>query len=109
MALKIRLRRMGATKQPSYRVVVAEARTPRNGRFVETIGHYNPLTHPATIKINQERAQYWMSQGAQPTGVVVRLLQRVEAAPAAGAPSPAASTSPEPSAQPEESSEEQPE
>jgi small subunit ribosomal protein S16 len=74
--LKIRLRRTGAKKRPSYRVVVADARAPRDGAFVEILGHYNPLTEPATIVINEERARHWLQHGAQPTDTVVRLLQR---------------------------------
>lgn len=77
MALKIRLRRMGATKQPAYRVVVAESRFPRDGNFVETIGHYNPLTQPATVHINLERVEYWQARGAKPTETVSRLLKGV--------------------------------
>ena len=75
--LKIRLRRVGAKKQPIYRVVVAEARSPRNGRFIETIGHYNPRTEPPTIQENEERALHWLSQGAQPTEAVERLLKKL--------------------------------
>ena len=74
--LRIRLRRVGAKKQPSYRVVVADARAPRDGRFVETIGHYNPLTDPETVTINAERARYWLDNGAQPSEPVQRLLKK---------------------------------
>lgn len=80
MAVRIRLRRVGATKQPSYRVVVVESRSPRDGRFIETIGHYNPLTDPATVKIDQARAQYWLSKGAQVTEIVSKLLRRTGSA-----------------------------
>jgi small subunit ribosomal protein S16 len=73
---KIRLRRMGAKKRPSYRIVVADSRSPRDGRFIEVIGHYDPLTEPATVKINSERASYWLSVGAQPTDTVRSLLKR---------------------------------
>jgi small subunit ribosomal protein S16 len=73
---KIRLRRMGAKKRPSYRIVVADSRSPRDGRFIEVIGHYDPLTDPATVKINDERASYWLSVGAQPTETVRSLLRR---------------------------------
>jgi len=73
--VKIRLRRVGAKKQPSYRIVVAESTSPRGGRFIETIGHYNPLTHPPTIHIDGERALYWLRNGAQPTPVVAKMLQ----------------------------------
>jgi small subunit ribosomal protein S16 len=67
---------MGAKKQPVYRVVVADARSPRDGRVIETIGHYNPRTEPATIVINEERALRWISVGAQPTTVVSKLMKR---------------------------------
>lgn len=78
--VKIRLRRMGAKKTPFYRVVVADSRDPRDGRFIEEIGTYNPLTDPATIKIDMERAKYWISNGAQPTDTVRGLLKKAEAA-----------------------------
>jgi small subunit ribosomal protein S16 len=73
--VKIRLRRMGKKKQPSYRVVVTDSRSPRDGRFVETIGFYNPRTEPPTVQIKEDRALYWLSQGAQPTDAVARLLR----------------------------------
>lgn len=76
MAVRIRLRRTGAKKQASYRVIVADARSPRDGRFLENIGHYNPRTDPPTIEINEERARYWLSQGAQPSDAVARLLEK---------------------------------
>lgn len=75
--VKIRLRRVGAKKQPSYRVVVADSRFPRNGRYIENIGHYNPLTDPATIVVDEEKALTWLKQGAQPTETVSRLLTTV--------------------------------
>ena len=75
--LKIRLRRVGAKKQPSYRVVVADAHSPRDGRFVEAIGHYNPRTDPPTVVVKEDRARYWISQGAQPTEAVGRLLKNL--------------------------------
>ncbi len=74
--VKIRLRRMGATKRPFYRVVVADSQAPRDGAFVETIGHYNPLTDPPTIVINEEKALSWLRRGAQPTEAVARLLSK---------------------------------
>ena len=74
--LKIRLRRVGAKKQPSYRVVVADSRSPRDGRFVETIGFYNPRTDPPTVRIDEARALHWLNAGAQPTEVVGALLQK---------------------------------
>ena len=77
--VKIRLRRVGAKKAPFYRVVVADSRFPRDGRFIEEIGTYDPLTEPATIKIDMERAKYWISNGAQPTDTVRGLLKKAEA------------------------------
>ncbi|MBI4759436.1 MAG: 30S ribosomal protein S16 [Chloroflexi bacterium] len=74
--VKIRLRRIGATKQPSYRVVVADSASPRDGRFVEALGFYNPLTNPATIEIDKERAAAWLRRGAQPTEIVAKLLKK---------------------------------
>ena len=78
--VKIRLRRMGAKKAPYYRVVVADSRDPRDGKFIEEIGTYNPLTDPATIQIDMERAKYWISNGAQPTDTVRGLLKKAETA-----------------------------
>lgn len=75
--VKIRLRRTGAKKQPHYRVVVTESRSPRDGRFIETIGHYNPRTEPPTVEIDAERALYWLSVGAQPSEAVRRMLDRM--------------------------------
>jgi small subunit ribosomal protein S16 len=74
--LKIRLRRVGAKKQPSYRVVVAESRSPRDGRFVENIGFYNPRVDPPAVRIDEGRALHWLSQGAQPSEVVGGLLKK---------------------------------
>jgi len=74
--LKIRLRRVGAKKQPSYRVVVADSRSPQKGRFVEIVGFYNPRTEPPTVELKEERLRYWLSQGAQPTDAVLRLLEK---------------------------------
>ena len=76
MAVKIRLRRMGAKKAPFYRVVVADSRYPRDGRFIEEIGYYNPLTDPATIKIDADKAEQWIKNGAQPTDTVKALLSK---------------------------------
>nr|MBC7246004.1 30S ribosomal protein S16 [Chloroflexota bacterium] len=76
MAVRIRLRRTGAKKQASYRIVVADARSPRDGRFIENIGYYNPRTDPPTFEIDEERARYWLSQGAQPSDAVARLLEK---------------------------------
>ena len=77
--VKIRLRRMGSKKNAFYRVVVADSRSPRDGRFIEELGYYNPLTDPATIKINEEQAKKWIADGAQPTETVRGLLTKVEA------------------------------
>ena len=66
---------MGAKKKPSYRIVVADARAKRDGRFIEIVGHYNPLTEPTTLVINGDRARYWLGQGAQPTDRVAKLLK----------------------------------
>jgi small subunit ribosomal protein S16 len=74
--VKIRLRRMGAKKAPFYRIVVADARSPRDGRCIEEIGTYNPLTEPATIAIDAEKAQAWIKNGAQPTDTVRGLLKK---------------------------------
>ena len=74
MAVKLRLRRMGKKKQPVYKLVVADARSPRDGKFIEAIGLYNPKTDPATVEIKEERAMYWLGVGAQPTGTVKNLL-----------------------------------
>ncbi len=76
MAVKIRLRRMGAKKAPFYRVVVADSRFPRDGRFIEEIGYYNPLEDPAVIQIDGEKAQKWIANGAQPTDTVKMLLKK---------------------------------
>lgn len=78
MAVKIRLRRMGAKKAPFYRVVVADSRYPRDGRFIEEIGYYNPMTEPATIKIDTEKAAAWIANGAQPTDTVKVLLKKAD-------------------------------
>ena len=77
--VKIRLRRVGAKKALFYRVVVADSHFARDGRFIEEIGTYDPLTEPATIKIDMERAKYWISNGAQPTDTVRGLLKKAEA------------------------------
>ncbi len=76
MAVKLRLRRMGKKKQPIYKVVAADARAPRDGRFIEAIGTYNPLTDPASVVIKEERALYWLGVGAQPTDTVKNILQK---------------------------------
>ena len=73
--LRIRLRRVGKKKQPSYRIVVADVRSPRDGNFVDQVGHYNPLTDPPTVVIDADKANHWISVGAQPSETVARLLK----------------------------------
>ena len=77
--VKLRLTRMGAKKQPFYRIVVADSRAPRDGAFVEEIGYYNPTTEPAELKVDNERAKSWMKNGAQPTDTVRALLKKAGA------------------------------
>ena len=74
--VKLRLRRMGAKKRPSYRIVAADSRSPRDGAFIETVGFYDPITDPATINVNLDRARHWINNGAQPTDTVRSILQR---------------------------------
>ena len=74
--VKIRLKRMGMKKHPFYRIVVADERSPRDGRFIEEIGYYNPMTQPAQIKVDNEKAADWMKKGAQPTDTVRKLLKK---------------------------------
>ncbi len=74
--VKIRLRRIGAKNQPSYRLVVADSHSPRNGAFINIIGHYNPLTEPGTVVIDEDKALYWLGKGAQPTATAARLLAK---------------------------------
>jgi small subunit ribosomal protein S16 len=76
--VKIRLRRMGAKKNPFYRIVVADSHFPRDGRFIEEIGTYDPLEQPASVKVDAERAKYWIGVGAQPTETVRALLKKAE-------------------------------
>ena len=76
MAVKIRLKRMGAKKAPFYRIVVADARSPRDGKFIESIGYYDPVTTPANVKIDEEKAMKWMDNGAQPTDTVKNLFSK---------------------------------
>lgn len=75
MAVKIRLKRMGSKKNPFYRIVVADSRSPRNGRLIEEIGYYNPLTNPVTVKVDDEKAVQWLNNGAKPTDTVQRLFK----------------------------------
>ena len=76
--LRIRLRRVGAKKQPSYRIVVADSRAARDGAFVEQLGHYDPLTDPPTVTIDEDKARDWIRKGAQPSEAVARILKRLE-------------------------------
>lgn len=76
MAVRIRLKRMGAKKKPFYRIVVADSRYPRDGRFIEEIGYYNPTTKPTTFKVDEEKVQQWIAKGAQPSDTVKALLER---------------------------------
>jgi small subunit ribosomal protein S16 len=75
--VKIRLRRTGKTKQPSYRLVVADSRSPRDGKFIEIIGHYNPIRRPKVLEVKADRARYWLGVGAQPSDTAARLLKQV--------------------------------
>jgi small subunit ribosomal protein S16 len=75
MSVRLRLTRVGSKKNPIWRVVVADQRSPRDGRFIETIGHYNPQTEPSTIVIDQQRLEHWLSRGAQPSGTVRKLIR----------------------------------
>ena len=76
MAVKIRLKRMGSNKKPFYRIVVADSRSPRDGKFIEEIGYYNPVSQPKQVKINDEKAVKWLSNGAQPTDTVKSILSK---------------------------------
>lgn len=94
MPVKIRLRRMGAKHQPSYRIVVADSRAPRDGRYIDQVGFYNPLTNPAEIRVNRDKAIDWLRKGAQPTDTVAILLGKFDIIPdqvrrAGASPSPA--------------------
>ena len=75
MAVKIRLKRLGEKKSPFYRIIVADSRSPRDGKFIEEIGTYDPSTEPSTVKVNEELAQKWLSNGAQPTETVAKLFK----------------------------------
>lgn len=80
--VRIRLTRMGAKKRPFYRVVIADARSPRDGRFIEQIGHYNPMTEPKTLELKMDRVDYWLGVGASPSDTVGRLIENARAAAA---------------------------
>jgi small subunit ribosomal protein S16 len=82
MAVRIRLTRVGATKQPTYRLVVADSRSARDGRAIDTIGHYNPRTDPITLQIDEAKAKDWLSKGAQPSDTVKRLFKNAGITPA---------------------------
>lgn len=77
MAVKIRLRRMGTKKKPFYRIVVSDSRSPRDGRFIEELGYYDPLTNPKTVKVDDEKANDWIKKGAKPTDTVDRLFKNI--------------------------------
>jgi small subunit ribosomal protein S16 len=104
MSVRVRLTRVGSKKNPIWRVVVADQRSPRDGRFIEAIGHYNPQTEPSTIRIDEERLQHWLARGAQPTGTVKQLVKahakgisadpRTSPAPPVPEPAPAAEAEP---------------
>jgi small subunit ribosomal protein S16 len=103
MSVRVRLTRVGSKKNPIWRVVVSDQRSPRDGRFIETIGHYNPQTNPSTIVIDEERFQHWVSRGAQPTNTVKQLVRaQAKSAVAVAEPEPepeaAAAAEPEPDA-----------
>jgi small subunit ribosomal protein S16 len=83
MAVRIRLTRVGATKQPSYRLVVADSRSARDGRAIDTIGHYNPRTDPIDVHIDEEKAKAWLAKGAQPSDTVKRLFKNAGITPGA--------------------------
>jgi small subunit ribosomal protein S16 len=101
MSVRVRLTRVGSKKNPIWRVVVADQRSPRDGRFIETIGHYNPQTEPSTIVIDEERLQHWIARGAQPTNTVKQLARaQSKGVPAAAAAEPAPAPEPEPEPEP---------
>lgn len=103
MSVRVRLTRVGNKKNPIWRVVVADQRSPRDGRSIETLGHYNPQTQPSTIVINRERLDFWLDRGAQPTGTVKKLLRapNTEIAAAVQPEAPVAEAPSEPEAEPE--------
>jgi small subunit ribosomal protein S16 len=113
MSVRVRLTRVGSKKNPIWRVVVADQRSPRDGRFIETIGHYNPQTEPSTIRIDEERLQHWLDRGAQPSGSVKQLVKAYSkgggAAAAVAVAEPEPEPAPEPAAEPEPAPEAEPE
>jgi small subunit ribosomal protein S16 len=104
MSVRVRLTRVGSKKNPIWRVVVTDQRSPRDGRFIESIGHYNPQTEPSTIVIDDERLRHWIDRGARPTNTVKKLMRAQAASPAASEPA----GQPEPVAQPEPAAEPEP-
>ena len=84
MAVKLRLTRVGSKKNPVYRIVAADSRSPRDGKFIEIVGRYNPQTDPSTIEFDEERIRHWLSKGAQPSNTVQRLLKAKEFSPDSG-------------------------
>jgi small subunit ribosomal protein S16 len=99
MSVRVRLTRVGSKKNPIWRVVVSDQRSPRDGRFIETIGHYNPQTEPSTIVIDEERFQHWVSRGAQPTNTVKQLVRaQAKGTPAVAVAEPEPEPEPEPDA-----------
>src|SRR5215217_5515932 len=88
MPVRVRLTRVGSNKNPIWRVVVADQRSPRDGRFIEMIGHYNPQTNPSTIRIDEERFRHWVARGAQPTNTVKQLAKGVAAGGVSQEPAP---------------------
>ena len=96
MSVRVRLTRVGSKKNPIWRIVVADQRSPRDGRFIEMIGHYNPQTEPSEIVIDDERMRHWLAHGAQPTNTVKKLMKAKAKGGSADAPAPAAAQAPAP-------------
>ena len=96
MPVRVRLTRVGSKKNPIWRVVVADGRSPRDGRFIETLGHYNPQTQPSTIVLDRERLQHWVDRGAQPSHTVKKLMRAPDSAPAPAEPAEAPAEQTEP-------------
>ena len=102
MSVRVRLTRVGSKKNPIWRVVVSDQRSPRDGRFIETIGHYNPQTEPSTIVIDEERFQHWVSRGAQPTNTVKQLVMaQSKGASSVAVAEPEPESAPEPEPEPD--------